>query len=686
MSAPVNAAPPEPGGSRRSLDTLRALVEATTSTGQAFFDALVVNLARSLHVRHALVGEVLPGAGPARSRTLAVAWDGVLGDNFVYELAGTPCHSVLECACVAYHPRGVAAKFPEDVALARLGIEAYMGVPLTGADGAVMGLLVVLHDAPLDESLEPQAVLRLFAARAAAELVRIRSEERVREGEDMLRFALDAAGMATFDWDVEHDQARWSPGAAAVLGLPPGAFGGRVEDLLALVHGEDRALLSASAGDALAGRRSGIDAEYRVLPPGGPERWIQHRGRVTRRPDGSARISGVIADVTERRKLEDGLLHAQKMEGLGRLAGGVAHDFNNLLTVIRSFTELAEAHLARDAEALELVVPIREAAERATGLTRQLLAFARRQVTRPRVLELDGIVGDLGRLLTRLLGEHIQLDVHLRAPGGRVRMDPGQLEQVLVNVAVNARDAMPAGGSLAVHTAVEDVGPDEARHRFVSPGRHVVIRVRDCGAGMDAETLARAFEPFFTTKGPDRGTGLGLATSHGIVAQAGGAMWLESEPGRGTTAVILLPCHEAAPGELGPEVVAPPPARGDATVLFVEDEDPVRAIAVRALARLGYSVLAARDGGEALSLAASHAGRIDLLVTDLVLPRMDGREVARRVSAVRPGLPVLLTSGYSEVLPGGPLEDGTLFLQKPYTPAELAARIAEALRGAAQPG
>jgi two-component system, cell cycle sensor histidine kinase and response regulator CckA len=666
-------------GTRRSLDALRTLVEATTGTGEEFFRALAVSLARALKVRHALVGEVVPPALD-RARTLAVAWDGVLGDNFVYELAGTPCSCVLGRGEIAYYPCGVAALFPEDQALSRLGIEAYMGTPLVAPDGTELGILIVLHDAPLDESLEPKTVLRIFAARAAAELARIRSEERLRDSEDRLRFALESASMATFDWDVERSEARWSAGADALLGGAPEAFGGRFEDLVARVHPEDRELLVAAAGDALTGRKPAIDLQYRVpAAAGGADRWIHQRGRVVRR-DGALRLSGVIADVTERRKLEEGLFHAQKMEGLGRLAGGVAHDFNNLLTVIRSFSELAEAHLARDPEALDLVVPIREAAERAAGLTRQLLAFARRQVTQPAVLDLERIVGNLGRLLGRVLGEHIRLEVRLGAsPGGAaVRMDPGQLEQVLVNLAVNARDAMPGGGTLRVETDAVELSPAEARARMLPAGAYARITVRDTGSGMDEPTLARAFEPFFTTKDPDRGTGLGLATCHGIVTQAGGAIWLESELGRGTSAVILLPCQEA-PAAGGSARRPPRTPRGDATLLFVEDEEPVRSVVTQALGRLGYRVLPARDGAHALSIAESHAGAIDLLVTDLVMPHMDGREVARRVAAVRPGIRVVYASGYSDVALEG-LEPGSGFLQKPYTPSELAAYVGEVLR------
>ncbi|MBL0277190.1 MAG: PAS domain-containing protein, partial [Anaeromyxobacter sp.] len=529
-------APPE---ASRSLEALRSLVEATTGTGQGFLEALVVNLTRSLGVKHALVGE-LSDEDPTRSRVLAVAWDGALGAPFTYLLDGTPCERALSAGELAYYPSGVADLFPRDEALARKGIQAYMGCPLLGPGGKRLGILVVLHDRPLEEATEPRTILTIFANRAAAELAALRSEDRLRDREATLRYALAAARMATFDWEPEAGRSAWSDGAAGLLGLPPGGFDGSLEALAAALVPEDRPALAECAMAAAEGLKDTLELEYRVRTPDGRERWLQHRGRVALGPDGrAARISGVLADVTERRQLEASLQHAQKLDAVGRLAGGIAHDFNNLLTVIRSYAELAEEELRDLPQALELVTPIREAAERASGLTRQLLSFARRQVLSPRVIEPAALVRELGKLLRRLLGEQVQLELDLPEGAWPVRIDPGQLEQVLVNLAVNARDAMPGGGTLRVGLAAQALGQAEAAPRLVPPGDYLAFRVHDTGAGMDEATVAQAFEPFFTTKGPDRGTGLGLATCHGIVTQAGGAIWLDSRIGRGTTVTFL---------------------------------------------------------------------------------------------------------------------------------------------------
>ncbi len=667
----ADAAPP----TSRSLQALRALVEATTGSGQEFLEALVVNLPRSLGVKHALVGE-LTDDDPTCARVLAACWDGRLGAPFTYLLDGTPCERVLAAGELAYYPSGVADAFPRDEALARKGIQAYLGCPLLSPQGHRLGILVVLHDRPLDEATEPATILRLFAARAAAELGAMRADRLRRQREETVRYALGAARMATFDWDPVRGERRWSPGAAELLGLPPGALDGGVEALLEVVAPEDRPALAECLTSAVEGRRRELDLQYRVRPPGGGERWLHHRGQVDLDAEGrAARISGVVADVTERRLLEASLQHAQKLDAVGRLAGGIAHDFNNLLTVIRSCSELAEEELGANPAALELVRPIREASERAAALTRQLLSFARRQVLSPQVLDPRALVADLARLLHRLLGEQVRLELSLPERAWPVRIDPGQLEQVLVNLAVNARDAMPGGGTLRL--SVEDRPWDELAPaaRASPPGDQVAFRVSDDGAGMDPATAARAFEPFFTTKGPDRGTGLGLATCHGIVTQAGGAIWLESRPGGGTTVTFTLPRHlgQAAPA---PPPVALPSPGGLETLLVVEDEEAVRGVVVRALSALGYRVLVARDGAEALAVAAGHAGRLDLLVTDLVLPGMDGREVARRLLAARPGLRVLYASGYSERPP--PSAAGA-FLQKPFTPAELGRAVRAAL-------
>jgi PAS domain S-box-containing protein len=553
--APMSAAPPpespptapcppsEPG---TSLEALRALVEATAVTGERFFDTLVVDLTRSLGVRHALVGEVDP-ADPERLKVLAVAWDGKLGARYTYDLAGTPCQGVVRAGELAYYPSGVAQLFPDE-GLIRRGAEAFMGVPLVAPDGARIGALVVLHDGPIDERKEPAAILRIFAGRAAAELTALRGEALARERDNMLRYALHAARMVTFDVDLVRRVGAWSDGAAELLGRTEATFDGSFPALLDCIVPEDRPRL-AEANDAIcAGRLTRVDLSFRVALPGGRERWIQERGTVATGPDGrGVRLSGVMADVTERRRLEEQLQQSQKMDAIGRLAGGIAHDFNNLLTVIRSYGQLAEEALDERHPVRELVTPICEAADRGAALTRQLLAFARRQVIQPRLVDPGELVAALGRLLRRLLGDSVDLQLDLAVGAWPVRIDPGQLEQVLVNLAVNGRDAMPAGGTLVIEVRNAVLGPDEAAERLLRPGEHVLVRVRDRGAGMDEATARRAFEPFFTTKGPDHGTGLGLATCHGIVAQAGGAIWIDSAPAQGTTVSILLPRASAEP-------------------------------------------------------------------------------------------------------------------------------------------
>jgi signal transduction histidine kinase/CheY-like chemotaxis protein len=378
------------------------------------------------------------------------------------------------------------------------------------------------------------------------------------------------------------------------------------------------------------------------------------------------------------RAMAEQLAHAQKMEGIGRLAGGVAHDFNNLLTVILSHAHLAEAELREGDPLRELVAPIREAAQRASTLTRQLLAFARRQVVQPRALDLDGVVRDMSGLLQRVLGESIAVRTELAGDLWPVRIDPGQLEQVLVNLAVNARDAMPGGGQLTLTSANDRVSAEHAARRGVAPGDWVRLSVADTGHGMDAATRRRVFEPFFTTKG-ERGTGLGLATCHGIVQQAGGRIWVESATDAGAVFHLLLPRH-AGDAVKDPILPTRTASLSRATVLVLEDEEMVRATAVRSLRRVGYHVLAAANGADALQLAGE-AGPVDLLFTDVVLPGMGGREVAARLAARQPGVRVLFATGYAEddALLAAAAEGTAAVLHKPYTPDALALRVSDVL-------
>jgi len=393
-------------------------------------------------------------------------------------------------------------------------------------------------------------------------------------------------------------------------------------------------------------------------------------------------VERALADAVVRRErvqLQRELAQAQKLEAIGRLAGGVAHDFNNVLTAILGSAELLLLDTPAGANAREEVEIIRDAAVRAQELIRQLLAFSSRQVLQLAVVDLNDLIKNLGRMLRRLIGEDLDFAMELADDLGAVRVDPGQVEQVLVNLAVNARDAMPDGGRLTIRTAnVESVESDD-----VPAGRHVLVEVADTGTGMDAATLARVFEPFFTTKERGKGTGLGLASVYGIVRQSGGHIAVRSTPGAGTTFRIHLPRVDE-PVEVSR--VAPPvaaPVSGTETILVAEDEQIVRVLVRKVLEQAGYMVLLAGGGAEALQLAERHPGPIQLLVTDVVMPGMSGRELARRLVERRPMTKVLYLSGYADdaVERHGALDPGTAFMQKPFSPSALASRVREVLGG-----
>jgi hypothetical protein len=394
----------------------------------------------------------------------------------------------------------------------------------------------------------------------------------------------------------------------------------------------------------------------------------------------------VIMDVTGRRELEEQLRQAQKMEAVGMLAGGVAHDFNNLLTIINGYSQLMLNNLPKSDPNRHAAEQIMKAGDRAAGLTNQLLAFSRRQVMQPKVLDLNHLVSGLSAMLRRLIGEDVDLRLILRDEVGRVNADPGQIEQVLMNLVVNGRDAMPQGGALTVETA--NVTLDEhyaARHVTVKPGPYVMLAVSDTGFGMDEATKTRLFEPFFTTKAPGKGTGLGLSTVFGIIKQSGGSVEVYSEAGKGTSIKVYLPRIDQAV-RLEREGRRRQVTRGSETILLVEDDEMVRTLVRETLERDGYKVLDSADPVEAQRVSENYRGKIQLLITDVVMPKLSGRELARVISARRPEMKVLYMSGYTDsaIVNSGILQKEVSFLQKPFTPAALSGKVRDVIESDAK--
>ena len=471
-----------------------------------------------------------------------------------------------------------------------------------------------------------------------------------------------------------------SPSVERLLGHDPARAGDL--NVFELIHPDDLAEAQVRFRRTLETGTRFEQIEFRVRHADGSWRTLSMIGKPSPPDTGTRGLIINARDVTERQQLEAQFRQAQKMEAVGRLAGGIAHDFNNLLTAIMGYAELAAGRLnPEDPSRIELD-EIDKAARRAADLTRQLLAFSRKQVLQPRVIDLNRVVSDTDNMLRRLIGEDIELVTLLEDGLGPVRADTSQIEQVLLNLAVNSRDAMPAGGKLTIETSEVELGESYSAFHFdVPPGRYVRLAVSDTGSGIDAETLSHVFEPFFTTKGVGRGTGLGLSTVYGVVKQSGGHVTVYSEPGVGTTFKIYLPLVEDVPESRHEPPRQPGLADGTETIFVVEDEEAVRRLACRALEGRGYKTLLAAGADEALRVCEGYAGEIHLMLTDVVLPLVSGRELARRVAALRPRMKVLFMSGYTDdaIVQHGVLDAGTPFLQKPFTPRSLAEKVREVL-------
>ena len=573
-----------------------------------------------------------------------------------------------------------------------LGIFLDVGRRLTRKAALILDQQQMLEDQAVEleeqaAELEEQAVELEQQVEESQALAREleESSETVRAAERRYRSVVEHASdlVAVLDADGRFTYA--SPASERILGIEPASLTGT--DPMALVHPEDVPRARAALEEMKRAPDRLFATQLRSRHADGSWRVVELRG-VNLLDDPAVR--GIVfntRDLTEQHHLEAQLLQAQKMEAVGRLAGGIAHDFNNMLTAIKSYSQLALDELEEGAAVREDVREIDRAADRAAALTRQLLAFSRQQVLRPRVLDLNETVQGVESMLRRLLMEDVTLQVRLDPDIGHVEADPGQIEQVLMNLVVNARDAMPHGGQLTVGTSnavIEEETRLEYGSSVFAPGRYVVLAVSDTGAGMDRETQAKIFDPFFTTKEQGKGTGLGLSTVYGIVKQSGGYIWVYSEPGQGTTFKIYLPRVDERATALSPvsvPAVSEPGATGVACILVVEDDETVRSVTRRILERAGYETIEAANGAEALARVEASGAGVALVITDLIMPEMRGTELARRLRERFSALKVLLVSGYTEdaVMRQRTFDAETAFLEKPFTPDALVRAVRKAL-------
>ena len=512
------------------------------------------------------------------------------------------------------------------------------------------------------------------------QIYRIRKEMAQRE--ELFRLISENAGDMIAVVDVDGKRLYNSPSYERILGYTAAEL--QSTSSFEQIHPEDRHLVEEAAREARE-RGVGRSVQYRMRHKDGSWRILESGANVVRGPQGNVeKLVVVNRDVTARRQLEEQFRQAQKMEAVGRLSGGVAHDFNNLLGVIIGYSEFLQEQLPPQNSLRGSVDEILNAGKRAASLTRQLLAFSRQQVLAPKVIDLNTAVSDMEKLLRRLIGEDIELRTSLAHNLGRVKADQGQFEQVIMNLAVNARDAMPQGGKLAIST--ENFFMDGAfvqRYPYpVQPGPYICVTVTDTGIGMNAETKARAFEPFFTTKEKGKGTGLGLATVYGVVKQSGGYIDIDSSPGAGTAFKIYLPrVDEEIDLKATSHIKDAGAVSGKETILLAEDEESLRRLTRVTLELSGYNVLEAKDGLEALEIGKRHGAEIELLLTDVVMPRMSGRQLAQELTERWPDIKVVYMSGYAGQAVGarGPIEPGSDFLAKPFSREVLKSKIREAL-------
>lgn len=611
------------------------------------------------------------------------------GYRLCYELRKSEAHKALP---VILYSSSYLSPGDQELAL-RFGASAFLEKPATPEklEEVLHGAIARPAPVPVVEPGDDLGRMKEYSERLITKIEEknvelTRRTEELKASEEKFRQLAENIQEVFFMANADFSQVLYvSPAYTSVWGRPVEELYAQPRQWMEFILAEDRPRILEEMQRSLEASAP-FSLEYRIVRPDGTSRCIHARGFPIRDLQGKAyRFAGLAEDVTARKSLELQLIQAQKMEAVGRLAGGVAHDFNNLLTAINGYSQLALQRIDARDPLYRDIEEVHKAGQRAATLTRQLLAFSRKQVLQPRVISLNAVVMDVERLLKRLIGEDVELATVLAPDLGSVRADPGQVEQVLVNLAVNARDAMPNGGRLLLETSnVELDAADPRAPADLKPGRYVLVVVTDTGTGIPDPVKEHLFEPFFTTKEPGKGTGLGLATVHGIVRQSGGHIAVESEAGRGAKFRIYLPRVDVPP-EPAPRPGGGKEAwRGQETVLLVEDEPAVRALTKAVLTQAGYTVLEARRGEEALLIRQNHPGTIHLVLSDLVMPGLNGLELVRRLREETPGLRVLFMSGYTDaaIMNAGVLRPDVPFLSKPFTTEALLRGVRDALDAA----
>ena len=638
--------------------------------------------------RYALLG-LLDDSATTTTELFASGFDAAASANLRSPaIRGTPLETVVgERRTVRLVlPDGPDNPFP--VLRGRSANTSLLAVPLATST-RVYGWLALLTKLGADQFTDDdEAVAGTLAAYAAIAYENSqlydaaqRHTTTLRHANERTDFALAAARMGIWEIDLGGGLVTWSASLAPLFGLTPEQAPTTQGQFFALIHPDDRRAIEDALEKASV-ERSELSVEFRAIWPDGSLHWNAGRARVLFEDGHPVKLLGVGIDIGHQKQLEEQFRQAQKMEAVGQLAGGVAHDFNNLLTAVLGNANLLQEEPNLSEIVRDEITEIVKAAERAAGLTRQLLAFGRKQVLQPTIVDLNALVADMGHMLRRLIGEHIQLSTALAPSLARVRADSSQLEQVILNLAINARDAMPTGGRLSIETANVDIDDSySSSHVGVRTGQYVMLAVSDTGTGMDEETKTHLFEPFFTTKDRTKGTGLGLATVYGIVKQSNGYIWVYSEKGHGSSFKVYLPVAGRVEQveRAGPPVSRP--ARGTEVLLVVEDEASVRQLTKILLEKAGYRVLTAANAQEAAELFQRHGDSIALLITDVVMPGPSGPALLRHLSEQRHGLKVLYMSGYADdaVASQGALDPEAVFLQKPFTADRLVRKVREAL-------